>query len=139
RNKNMPTPFILPCPPEKLGDDDVRFGRDPGLGSLLHNVFFSALACALAAEGDFSFIYPGLKRDKIGWLTVAIEHLEKVARSIAAGQVQPSFSAIYAAAADVDQVPFLGNSNEAEHARYLAFRQALKEIARDLHMVSRIG
>lgn len=137
RDRSDRSPFGFPLAPDKLGDDDVRFGRDPGLSSLLHSVFFSGLANALIAEGEYSFIYPGVKRDSIGWLSVAIEHLEKVARSIASNAIEPSFGAMYEAAEEVQEVPFLGNSNEAEHTRYIAFKRALKDIARDLHIVSR--
>lgn len=136
RDRNNPSPFALPSVPDKLGDDEIRIGRDPGLSALLHAVFFSALANALVADGDFSFVYPGLNRHDVGWLSTAIKHFEKTARSIATGEIEPSFAAIYNAAEEVLEVPFLGNSNEAEHVRYLAFKRALKDIARDLQLIS---
>jgi len=139
RDKNLDVQLLLPPAPKALDDDSVRYGRDPGLAPLLHSIFFSALASSLMSDGDYSFLYPGLNnRENIGWLATAINALETLARSLANGQIELSFSAPFLVVADVEEVKFRGNSNEADHRRYIVFRNTLRLISRDLHMISQI-
>jgi hypothetical protein len=132
-------PFVLmtlPPAPARLSDEDMRVGRGSGADRFLHTVFFSALATALRAEGDFSWIYPGINRNEVGWLSEAIDCLEETASAIASGRLEANFVAPYEGASTLAEVPFLGNSNEADYRRYLGFRGALRQVARDLHLLS---
>ncbi|NKM97974.1 NACHT domain-containing protein [Rhizobium leguminosarum bv. viciae] len=137
RDRSASRRMTLPPPPMGLGDEDMRVGRAGGLDPSLHTVFFSALASALRAEGDHSMIHPGLDQIKIGWLREGIACLETAAAQIASGALPADFTSVFVAAAKLEPVPFKGNSNEAEHRRYLGFRLALFRIARDLHLVSK--
>ncbi|MBZ9709304.1 NACHT domain-containing protein [Mesorhizobium sp. ESP7-2] len=128
--------MALPVAPARLGDEEMRAGMGSGADRFLHTVFFSALATAFRAEGNFSWVYPGLDLDQVGWLSEAIHCLERTASYIAAGKLELSFSAPYLGAADLAEVRFRGNSNEADYRRYIEFRGALRQIACDLHLIS---
>jgi NACHT domain len=137
RDRSASRRMTLPPPPMGLGDEDMSVGRAAGLDPFLHTVFFSALASALRAEGDHSMIHLGLDHTKIGWLREGIACLETAAAQIASGALPADFTSVFVAAAKLEPVPFKGNSNEAEHRRYMGFRLALFRIARDLHLVSK--
>src|SRR5665213_1751372 len=102
--------MTLPLAPTRMGDEDMRVGRGSGVDRFLHGVFFSALATALRAEGDFSWIYPGFNRDEVGWLSEAIDCLEQTASAIVSGGLNADFLAPYEGASTLAEVPFLGNS-----------------------------
>ncbi|MER9215150.1 hypothetical protein NKI54_24285 [Mesorhizobium sp. M0663] len=129
--------MLLPVAAPNLFRDDHRFGRDPGLEAFFVNVFFSALATSLVAEGDHSYVYPGVPRADIGWMRLAINTLETIARQVSRGELG-GFSAPWLGAADVAELKH-GPNTENEYLLYASFRRALLKIALDLHLISADG
>ena len=60
-------------------------------------------------------IHPGLGEGDPGWLPQGLAKLEEIARDIAEGRLVPTFSAVYAEAADVEPVQW-GPAPESEYA-----------------------
>lgn len=130
----IPHKMLIPVAAANLFRNDHRFGRDPGLESFFVNVFFSALATSLVAEGDHSYAYPGVPRGDIGWMRLAIDTLESTAKRVSIGELS-SFTAPWLGAADVAELKH-GPNTESDYLLYVSFRRALLKIALDLHLIS---
>jgi len=121
--------------PENLVRQRYEYGIDISLRDFFREVFFSALAAALTAHGDYEFCYPGLPREGLGWIRTAIDTLEGTARMIAGGTLKPSFSAPFLGATDVGNVAFGRRMTESDAAQYRSFAAAFRIISLFLHLI----
>jgi hypothetical protein len=121
--------------PKNIMRERYEIGVDTELRDFFCDVFFSALATALAAEGDCEFIYPGLGREKLGVVTTAIECLQETAQRIAVGTWKPSFSAPYRGAEAVENIALGRSPTDNEAAQHRSFVAALQMIAVDTHLI----
>ena len=121
--------------PKGLVKERYDYGLDISLRDFFHEVFFSALATALAAEGDFEFYYPGMPDAGLGWIRTAMSSLETTAREIANGALPTSFASPFLGAADLEDISLGRRASESEAAQYRSFVAALRKIALDLHFV----
>lgn len=137
RRPKLPHQMFVPVAAAKLFSDDRRFGRNLGLEAFFVNVFFSALATSLVAEGDHSYVYPGVPRGNIGWMRLAIDTLENTARQVSIGELD-GFTAPWLGAADVAELKH-GPNTESDFLLYVSFKRALLKIALDLHLISADG
>jgi hypothetical protein len=131
----VPLKLRLCAVPENLVRERHEYGLDTGVRDFFHEVFFSALATALAAEGDYQFIYPGLAREGLGWMETAIDTLEGTAREIADGTSKPSFSTPFLGAANLSNIAVGKRATESDATQYRSFAAALRLIALDLHLI----
>jgi len=125
----------IPPVPGDLSREQYSLGENTDVTSFFYDAFWIALYVALRASGnDFSTIHPGLGKDNLGWLPKGLAMIEKIAREIAEGRIAPTFSAAYGEAVDVEPVQW-GPAPEKEYRQYLAFKEALRRIAVDLHLL----
>jgi len=132
----VPIRLALYTPPKGLIRDRYDYGIDLVLRDFFHDVFFSALATALSAEGEYEFCYTGLAHDQLGWVAIGIDTLQETAKEIASGRLKPSFSAPFLGAADLSNVAFGRRATESDAAQYRSFVAALRRIALDLHLIA---
>lgn len=132
----VPIRLALYAPPKNLIRDRYDYGIDLVLRDFFHDVFFSALATALVAEGGYEFCYAGLAHDRLGWIATGMDTLQETAKEIAAGGLKPSFSAPFLGAADLSDVAFGRRATESYAAQYRSFVAALRTIALDLHLIA---
>lgn len=121
--------------PNDLTRERYSSGVDEDIMSFFYNVFWIAFYAGLCIKGsDYSMIHPGLDKNNLGWLPHGLAKLEEIARDIAEGHRAPTFSAVYAGAKDLKSVQW-GPAPEKEYKQYLAFNEALRHIAVDLHFL----
>jgi hypothetical protein len=121
--------------PKNIVRERYEIGVDVELRDFFSDVFFSALAVALAAEGNYEFIYPGLGRENLDIVTTAVECLQETARKIAVGTWKPAFSAPFRGAAGLERIELGRSPTDREAAQYRSFAAALQMIALDIHLI----
>ncbi len=109
--------------------EKYEYGANPALEKFFHSVFFSSLSTGLLAEGDYSFILPGI--------TLASERLNSfintfndAAKDISKGDLGLAFESIYLAFGSIEPSK---NDNSNEAVEYRALTNALRSIATDLY------
>jgi NACHT domain-containing protein len=134
RDRDAKVEIHPPPVPGDLSREHYSLNENADVTSFFYDVFWIALYVGLRANGnDFSTIYPGLGKDNLGWLPEGLATIEKIAKEIADGRIVPNFSAAYAETTDVERVQW-GPAPEKEYRQYLAFKEALRCIAVDLHL-----
>ena len=135
RHRDTKLKVHIPPIPTDLIRERYLFGENTDVVSFFYDSFWTALYVGLCAQGhDYSMIHTGLRAEDSGWLLQGLARLDKIARDIAESRVAPTFSAVYAEAADVEPVRF-GSVPEREYEQYRAFTHALRRIAVDLHFL----
>ncbi len=135
RDRDAKIDVYIPPVPNNLIREHYSLGENPDVISFFYDVFWTALYIGFCAKGgDYSMIHPGLGSADLGWLPQGTAKLQEIARDIAAGRLVPTFSAVYAATADLEPVHW-GPSPEKEAAQYRAFSEALRRIGVDLHFL----
>jgi hypothetical protein len=122
-------------PPTNLLREHYSRTEIPDVEEFYYDSFWGALRAELIARSEeYSINYPSLNDGNAGWLPTGLDKLEQSAREIATGGLTPTFSAIYVASKDIAPVEW-GASPEREYAQYRGFRDALRRIAIDLHLL----
>jgi hypothetical protein len=135
RDRDAKLQVHIPSVPSDLVREHYSLGENADVTSFFYDAFWIALYVGFRAKGrDYSMIHPGLSQDDLGWLPQGLAKLEEIARDIAEGRLAPTFSAVYAEAADLEPVQW-GPAPEREYAQYRAFNEALRRIAVDLHLL----
>ena len=134
RDRGAKIEVHIPPVPNNLIREHYSLGENADVTSFFYEVFWAALYVGFCAKGDYSIIHPGLGEADLGWLPQGLAKLQEIAREIADGRLVPTFSAVYAKAADVEPVQ-LGPDPKRESAQYRAFKEALRRIAVDLHFL----
>jgi len=135
RHRDTKLKVHTPPVPTDLIRERYLFGENTDVVSFFYDSFWTALYVGLCAQGhDYSMIHTGLGAEDSGWVLQGLARLDKIARDIAESRVAPTFSAVYAEAADVEPVRF-GSVPEREYEQYRAFTHALRRIAVDLHFL----
>ena len=99
--------------PSDLIRERYSLGENADVTSFFYDAFWTALYVGFRAKGsDYSMIHPGLGEDDLGWLPQGLAKLEEIAREIAEGRLIPTFSAVYAEAADVEPVQWASSSRK---------------------------
>ena len=125
----------IPSVPQDLIREHYSLGENEDVTSFFYEDFWNALYAGLYAKGDeYSMLNPELGEADLGWLPQGMAKLEEVAEDIGEGRLVPTFSAVYAAAADIAPVQW-DPAPEREYAQYRAFNEALRRIAVDLHFL----
>lgn len=125
----------IPPVPTDLVRDHYRFGEDEVVASFFYDAFWVALFVYFRANNrGCSIVYPGLGKEDLGWLLRGLTKLEDIARNIAGGHLAPTFSAVYAETADIEPIRWK-MAPDREHTQYRAFKNALRQIAVDLHFL----
>ena len=133
RDRNVKIEVHIPSIPSDLLGERYSSGADENITSFFYKAFWIALYAGLRANGsDYSMIHPGLGKNNLGWLPQGLAKLEEIARDIAESRLTPTFSAVYAGSADLKPVQW-GPAPEKEYTQYIAFNEALRHIAVDLH------
>ena len=136
RDRKTKVEVHMPPVPSELIGEQYSLLDNADVSSFFYDAFWIALYVGLRANGnDFSIIYPGLGKEKLGWLPKGLAIIEKIAREIAEARIAPTFSAVYTESADIERVEW-GPSPETEYRQYLAFKEALRHIAVDLHLLA---
>ncbi|MBS1213624.1 MAG: hypothetical protein H6R26_2241, partial [Proteobacteria bacterium] len=121
--------------PSDLIREQYSLGENADVTSFFYEAFWNALCANFCAKSsDYSIMHPELVEGDLGWLPRGLAKLEKIAKDIAEDRLVPTFSAVYAEAADVEPVQW-GPAPEREYAQYRAFTEALRIIAVDLHFL----
>ncbi len=135
RDRDAKIETHIPPVPNNLIREHYSLGENEDVTSFFYDMFWTALYVGFSAKsGDYSMIHPGLGEADLGWLPQGLAKLEEIARDIAKGRLVPTFSAVYAAAADLEPVQW-GPAPERASAQYRAFSEALRRIAVDLHFL----
>ena len=135
RGRPCPSLQSLTIDPTELVREHHEYGPNVALHNTLHDMFFDALATCQSAVGAFSFVLPGVDEQKLGWTKIAITALRKLAKETGDGTVKPSFAAPFRAMQAIE--PVVGrNPTEAEFMQYRSFKEALRQIATDLHLIA---
>jgi hypothetical protein len=134
RDRDAKMEVHIPLVPNNLIREYYSLGENEDVTSFFYDVFWTALHVGFCAKGGYSMIHPGLGEADLGWLPQGLAKLQEIARDIAEGRLVPTFSAVYAKAADVEPVQW-GPGPEREYAQYRAFNEALRRIAVDLHFL----
>ncbi len=135
RDRDAKLEVHVPPVPGDLSSERHSYGVNAVITTFFNDAFWIALYIGFRANGsDYSMIHPGLGEDNLGWLPQGLAKLQEMARNIAEGQLAPTFSAVYAEAADVQPVLW-GPAPEREYAQYRAFSETLRRIAVDLHFL----
>jgi hypothetical protein len=125
-------------PPANLLREHYSLTENLDLEEFYYDSFWVALRAGLIADGEeVSITCSSLKDSNAGWLPTGLDKLKITAREIAAGRLAPTFSAIYAASKDIAPVDW-GASPQREYAQYRAFRDAMRRIAVDLHLMAAV-
>ncbi|MGA2518312.1 MAG: NACHT domain-containing protein [Thermodesulfobacteriota bacterium] len=135
RDRDAKIEVHIPPVPKDLIREHYSLGENAEVTSFFYEAFWTALYVGFCARGgDYSMIHPGLGEADLGWLPQGLAQLEEIARNITEGRLVPTFSAVYAEAADLEPVQW-GPAPEREDAQYRAFNEALRRIAVDLHFL----
>lgn len=136
RGREIPSSVRFPDVPDDLIKDRYSLRNNEGLIAFFCGTFWSALFAGLSARGnEFSLAPQDLGTGDPAWIPIGVATLEQVARSVASGLTSPDFAAVYAGSEDVSQV-LHGPSPEEDYLQYIAFCEALRRIASDLHIVA---
>lgn len=136
RDRTLRHAVYSPSIPAGLIRDRYSLTSNADVEEFYIDSFWAVLRAGLMAGDDpYEIIHPALDGDDPGWLLVGLGKLVDVACGIARGRLAPSFSVVFAASGDVAPVHW-GPSPEREHAQYRAFRNALRKIAVDLHLLA---
>lgn len=135
RDRDAKLEVHIPRRPGDLNREPYSVGENADVISFFCNTFWIALYKGLRANGnEYSSVHPGLGKENSGWLPKGLAKLTEIAREIAKGRIAATFSAIYTATVDVKPVQW-GPAPEREYRQYLAFKEALRCIALDLHFL----
>ena len=135
RDRDAKIEMHIPSAPKNLIREHYSFSENAEITSFFCEVFWTAVYAGFCAKGsDYSMIHLALGEKDLGWLPQGLAKFEKIARNIAEGRLAPTFSAVYAEAADLEPVQW-PPASEKEYAQYRAFKEALRRIAVDLHFL----
>lgn len=135
RDRDAKLEVHIPLVPSDLIRERYSLGENADVTSFFYEAFWSALYVGFCSKGsEYSLIHSGLGKGDLGWLPQGLAKLDGIARNISEGQLAPTFSAVYAEAADVEPVQW-GSAPEREYAQYRAFNEVLRRIAVDLHFL----
>lgn len=132
RDRGANLEAYVPPIPDDVVRDRYSLGDNASLTEFFRDSFWTALYVSIRANGDYSMVHPGLTSGDAGWIPEGLERLEEIARRIVGAEIAPTFSAIYSGTSDIEPVRW-GPAPERECAQYRAFREALLQIAIDLH------
>jgi NACHT domain len=137
RIKNLAPPEVcsLADLSSKAVRDDYEYGPNIDVEKFFYAFFFSSLEIAFHAIGDCSPALVGIDQSKLGWMAEAIRHLWKTAFELAKQPSQISYGSIFLGLADLEPVNNLHRPSEAPTAQYRGFRNAVRQIASDLHIL----
>ena len=97
--------------------------------------FWAALRAGLmAGDAPYEIVHPGFDRTNAGWLWIGLEKLVEIASDLAQGHFQAAFSTVFLGLHDLKPMHW-GEASEREYAQYRAFRDAIRQIALDLHLL----
>jgi hypothetical protein len=133
RDNKMNLKVHIPPVPGDLIRERYLLGENQDIMSFFYEAFWVALNFRLCAKGNnYSVSYPDLNNENSGWLRKGLLKLEEIAKKIVEDRLNPTFSTVYAGAVDIE--PVLGGSPaERDYSQYRAFKEALLNIAADLH------
>lgn len=134
-------------PPSEVRHADVPTGLVQGryaygvreeVVAFFWDSFWSALYVAMrAGDAPYTLIPRDLGGEE-GWIGVGLSQLEEIAASVATGELTADFAAVYLGSADVEAV-LHGPSPEEDYTQYIAYCEALRRIALDLHLATSNG
>lgn len=124
--------------PDKLIQGRYSYGMREELVTFFWDSFWSALHVAMRSENAPYSLIPRDLGEDAGWINVGLSTLEDIATSIATGEFTADFAAVYIGSADVEAVVH-GPSPEEDYTQYIAFCEALRRIALDLHLAASNG
>lgn len=134
-------------PPSEVRHADVPTGLVQGryayglreeVVAFFWDSFWSALYVAMrAGDAPYTLIPRDLGGEE-GWIGVGLSQLEEIAASVATGELTADFAAVYLGSADVEAV-LQGPSPEEDYTQYIAYCEALRRIALDLHLATSNG
>lgn len=134
-------------PPSEVRHADVPTGLVQGryayglreeVVAFFWDSFWSALYVAMrAGDAPYTLIPRDLGGEE-GWIGVGLSQLEEIAALVATGELTADFAAVYLGSADVEAV-LHGPSPEEDYTQYIAYCEALRRIALDLHLATSNG
>ncbi|MGH7874825.1 MAG: NACHT domain-containing protein [Candidatus Binatia bacterium] len=126
----------MPPVPSDIVREQYSLVENGDVTSFFYDAFWIALYIGFRANGnEFCMIYPGLGKENLGWLPKGLAFIEKTAKKIAEAWIDPTFSVVYTESAEIEPVKW-GPSPETEYRQYLAFKEALRHVAVDLHFLT---
>jgi NACHT domain len=112
---------------------EYHYGPNVDVETFFHAFFFSSLGTALSAAGECEPALVGMDRTKLGWMADGIRNLWEAALEMAKSPSDISFGGIFLALADLEPVDIPHRPSDPSMAQYRAFRNAVRQIATDLH------
>lgn len=112
---------------------DYDYGLNIDVVRFFHSFFFSSLEVALIAVGECDPALVGVNRANLGWMTDGIRCLWEAALEIAKQPSNITYGSIFCCLADLKPVDKQHRPSEPSMAQYRAFRDAVSQIAMDLH------
>ena len=124
--------------PTGLVQGRYAYGMREEVVAFFWDSFWSALYVAMrAGDAPYTLIPRNLGGEE-GWIGVGLAQLEETAASIATGELEADFAAVYLGSADIAAV-LHGPSPEEDYTQYIAYCEALRRIALDLHLATSEG
>ena len=123
----------VPVIREDLMRERPNASENDDLAEFFYQSFFVALNLRLEANGDFSLVYPPLRRRDLGFVDGALDCIEQLASDLSSGNLPWEYSSAFISADQVPKVHRTGR-DETKYAHYDAFRNALWRIALDTHL-----
>jgi hypothetical protein len=135
RDRDANIEVDIPPVPIDIIRERYSYGDNEDVTAFFYEAFWTALYVGLRSGGsDYSMLHPELSEGEPGWLPNGLTTLEEISKDIGKGLLDPTFSAVYTEAADLEPVQW-HPAPEREHAQYKAFCGALRRIAVDLHFL----